>query len=149
MPNERELDRDEISELTSYERQAHSLLPADFIDVEPKEVVGAIKIAIQTLRARKMTHDEVTDVAFALGYLYGEQLRKKFGWNWRYVTQDNGFESYGVISADKAFVCFSIKSVYELLLDPQKDNASLLLFNMIDGGNIPEPEPGRLQSLGF
>jgi len=127
----------------------HDIALSELAQDDPDAVVAAIKTKIEELRKHGVGEDAAIALAFPLGYLYGEQLRKVVGWDWSYVTQDKGFESYGVVSPDKAFVCYTIKCVHDLLLDSAKENSSRLLFNMIKAGKIPQGQPGQYRALSF
>ena len=149
MPTERTLTPDEQEGLRELLDEAQTILGPTVNYDDSDSVVATIKAVIEQLRRKQVDESTANDYAFPLGYLYGEQLCKEKNWYWGHVTQDNGFQSYCVISPDKAYICYSIKDVYDFLLDSNKENSSRLLFNMIKDGNLPAAQPGRYTCLSF
>ncbi len=151
MATERLFSTEELEDIPELLSQAYELLNLNEASLPETavEIVEMIEAAVDDLRDEELSEEEATNLAFPLGYLLGEQVRKTVGWEWRYVTQDNGFESYGVVRPDKAFVYFAMKDIYDLLLNSEDELNLVLLFNMITGDALEVPGAKRLYlSLG-
>jgi hypothetical protein len=98
MASERTLSPDELSELNSMLSEAYKLLDFDEnpLPNDNAKVMQKIDQTLAELRKQKLSEEEANNIAFPIGYLLGEKLRETVGWEWRYVTQDDGFGSYKV-----------------------------------------------------
>jgi hypothetical protein len=85
--------------------------------------------------------------AVVLGMLWGDEVHRAFGWEWVYLKDDRGFETWGVVSADRSYVCYPHLILAKKLTHPDSDNTVMLLFNMIGAGNLPESSPGTYMRL--
>jgi hypothetical protein len=140
MPSERTLSPDEFSELNSMLPEAYKLLGFDenSLPNDNAKVVQKIDQTLGELRQQNLSEEEANNIAFPIGYLLGEKLRETVGWQWRYVTQDDGFESYGVVSQNKSHVYYAMNDVYNLLLQADDELNIMLLFNMIKSKAFPK-----------
>ena len=150
MASERALSSDELAEFNALLPDAYQLLGLQAAPQpgDSAQVVGHIDRTVDRLRRQQIPDGQAKDIAFALGYLLGEQIRATVGWHWRYVTQDNGFTSYGVVSPDRSYVYFTIKDIYDLFRIPEDELNLALLFNMILAGSLPKGNNKRYVSLG-
>lgn len=130
MVEERELSPEEVAELELMLPEAYRLMGVDLSQVSPVTVVGAVDETVGRLRAESQDAEHAENIAFALGYLLGEQWRVELGWQWRYVKLDDGYEQYGVVSPGRRPVYFAIQDLYSLLTEPDDELNVLLLFNM-------------------
>ena len=77
------------------------------------------------------------DIRLGLGALWGEQLRAQVGWIWVHLTYPDGFASYGLVPDDRAFACFPLNRVQELMGANVRANTTVAIFNSIVGGTLP------------
>jgi hypothetical protein len=149
MRTERELSSEEHSELVAMLPDAYKLLgfKEETHQGHSVEVIAKIDNLVGELLVKNMSDDDANSTAFTLGFLLGEIWRDSFEWEWRYIAQDNGFASYGVVSPDKSFVYFAMKDIYQLLIDSNDELNIMLLFNMVKAGSLPKTEKKYI-SLG-
>jgi hypothetical protein len=55
---------------------------------------------------------------------------------------------YGVVSPPRSHVVFPLHYMQELLSDSERDQTSLLLYNMLKAGSLPPVSPGEYRVLG-
>ena len=149
MASERNLTSKEISELNAMLSKEYKLIDLDenAIPNNNVDVVAQIDKTLSALRLQRLPDDKANSIAFTLGFLLGEKWREAFGWDWRFITQDNGFSSYGVVRPDKSYVYFAMKDIYQLLIDRRDELNILLLFNMVKANSLPETKK-KYVSLG-
>jgi hypothetical protein len=146
---ERELYPEEVAQLDEMLPEAWRRVGIDPIAAPaPGDTVEAVNELVRRLRSDGVDQAQVTDIAFTLGYLLGEQWRAEFGWEWRHVTYDDGFTGYGVVPADRRFAYFVMNDLYHLFTDPDDELNLLLLFNMVREGVLPADDARKYVSLG-
>src|SRR5580704_3128235 len=120
---ERPLSSEEGHELEGYSQSGRRMLrlpnaatPAEivsavdgFVDDWPRR--DAAKVAKQLARS-----DEIIDLSWSLGALWGAQVVHEFNWYWTVVAAGES-ERYGVVSADRALAIFPSYFVRECLYD--------------------------------
>lgn len=105
----------------------------------PLKLAEAIHQAIEDQRSRKkMKEDEKKNLAIDYGALWGEALCGATGWEWRCFESPSEGSSYAVCSKNRSHLTAPLRNMFGLLSSPKTANNSLLLFNMISSGNIPE-----------
>jgi hypothetical protein len=107
-------------------------LPANLDD--SATVVRAIRQCMDKVRQRvplPATYGDLEQAAYALGTLWGDEIRRACGWEWVYLQTGEGFEGWAVASPNRSHVCFPHHFVFGKLQDVQSDNTVALLFNMI------------------
>jgi hypothetical protein len=112
---------------------------------EPERVARAIAEYVEDNRPPE--GDRIVEEAVELGVLWAEQLLRITGWEWVELRETNTNTQYAIVSRDRALVLFPTALFLELLGDTDRDNTTLLLFNMIRCGNVPEAEPGEYQVI--
>lgn len=90
-----------------------------------------IKLALSHYRDNKLIDEEVEEIAFEIGSLYGSIVEKKYGWKWRHIEKNNN-RSYCVVSEDEKYCCPVHNYIYTILTDTEKSNNVKLLFNMLE-----------------
>jgi hypothetical protein len=85
------------------------------------------------------------DAPFALGSLWGQQLVRKFGWDWKMVTFHEHGDSTapGVLSPDRSLAIYPIHFVIGCLKDPTVDATILLSYNMLKAGDTGKVKAGE------
>jgi len=123
-------------------------------DAAPEAVVQAVDSFLDDYRARQRKFfrklfqrlPDSVDVAVHLGAVWGSQIVQAFGWEWT-CLQREGDERYAVVSTDRAYAIFPNNFVKWLLEDPSQDNTILLLFNMVEAGQLPAAPPRAYEDL--
>jgi hypothetical protein len=105
--------------------------------------------AINTFRSQPAEAREagVSEAALCFGCLWGETLCNETGWEWATVTLRPDEEFYGVVSPSRSHVVFPLHYLRDLLSDPERDQTSLLLYNMLKAGDLPPAGPGEYKVL--
>ena len=103
----------------------------------PDAVVHRIHAFIDEVRGTKTDEPQSQDVRLGLGALWGEQLRAQVGWVWVHLTYPDGFASYALVPDDRAFACFPLNRVQELMSAAVRANTTVAIFNSIVAGTLP------------
>ena len=99
----------------------------------------AIYRAIDEMRTRSLLPaQERKQLAIDLGALWGDALCKANKWEWCCVSQAPEPQVFAVTSSNRSHAIDPIRLVFNLLSSRQVANNSLLLFNMIVFGPLPE-----------
>lgn len=106
------------------------------IDGVPEEIVRRIGVFVDEVRSGKRPEPKGQDLRLGLGVLWGEQVRAQVGWRWVHLTYPNGFASYALVPDDRAFACFPLNRVPELMRS-SATNTSSRLFQRIRSGELP------------
>lgn len=105
----------------------------------PHKLADAIHQAVDALRSRKgVKKDEKKQLAIDYGALWGEALCAATGWEWRRVESSPEDSAYAVCSKNRSHVVAPLRVMFHLFSSPKSANNSLLLFNMIASGHVPE-----------
>lgn len=134
LPSERALSDDERDALTKVADTARRFLDAVG---GPDAVVHRVAAFIDEVRAKKTAEPQSQDIRLGLGALWGEQLRAQVGWVWVHLTYRNGFASYALVPDDRAFACFPLNRVQELMSAEVRANTTVAIFNSIVAGTLP------------
>lgn len=126
----RELKREEMDEIKQLSELSKGKL--DLSDSDNNLMsLDTIKFALGNYKDNKLTEDEVEEIAFEIGSLYGTMIEKEYGWKWMHVEKiDN--KGYCVVSKDHKFCCPVHNYIYTILTDTDKSNNVKLLFNMLE-----------------
>jgi hypothetical protein len=105
---------------------------------------------VNALRSKppETSEDGRTMTALCLGCLWGQTVCDRLGWEWAAVSLEPGAEFYGVVSPSRSHVVFPLHYMQELLSDPDRDQTSLLLYNMLKAGSLPPAGPGEYSVVG-
>ena len=122
------------------------------VDADPAGVVDAIDAFVFAWQGGVRTPKRVfdpEDVPYALGGLWGEQLVRSFGWEWREVTfhEHGDTRAPGVLSPDRALAVYPIHFLIGCLQDPNVDATVMLSFNMLREGKVGHPPAGEYMNL--
>lgn len=123
-------------------------LPSDLDD--SAAVVRAIRECVDKLRqgaTLPSAYRDLEQAGYALGTLWGDELRRGCQWEWAYLQADSGFEGWALVSPDRAHACFAHHFIFDKLADPESDNTVALLFNMIAAGDVPPSSSGQYMTL--
>jgi hypothetical protein len=134
LPSERALSDDERDAMAKVADTARRFLDAVG---GPDAVVHRIAAFIDEVRAQKAAEPQSQDIRLGLGALWGEQLRAQVGWIWVHLTYPDGFASYALVPDDRAFACFPLNRVQELMSASVRANTTVAIFNSIVAGTLP------------
>lgn len=108
------------------------------IDGVPELVVARIGRFVDEIRDGSRPEPSSQDVRLGLGVLWGEQVRAQVGWRWVHLSYPNGFASYALVPDDRAFACFPLNRLSELMRSGAGGvNTSVPLFDSIRVGTLP------------
>ena len=122
------------------------------VDAAPDAIVDAIDSFVFAWqggdRPPKRSFDP-EDVPFSLGSLWGEQLVRSFGWEWRMITfhSHGDTNAPGVLSPDRALAVYPIHFLIGCLRDPDVDATIMLSYNMLKANKIGEVPAGEYMNL--
>jgi hypothetical protein len=90
----------------------------------------------------------LSKAALCFGCLWGQTICYELGWEWAAVSLEPGAEFYGVVSPSRSHMVFPLHYLQDLLSDPERDQTSLLLYNMLKAGSLPPASPGEYSVIG-
>jgi hypothetical protein len=92
---------------------------------------------------------EAESAPFAMGSLWGEQIVRDFGWEWKMITfhEHGNSTAPGVVSPDRGLAIYPIHFLIGCLRDPSVDATIMLSYNMLKAGTIGQVEPGSYMNL--
>lgn len=135
LPEERALNEEEREAMGKVALTATAALGTDGA---PGHVVAAIAAFVDDVRGGRRAEPNGQDVRLGLGVLWGEQVRVQVGWRWVHLSYANGFASYALVPDDRAFACFPLNRVTELMVAGADGvDTSLALFDSIRLGTLP------------
>jgi hypothetical protein len=148
---DRPLTEEERGEVEHHRGSALGWFGDRAASASPDQVQQWIYETVNALRAKPPaeTHEAgMTMTAISLGCLWGQAVCDLLGWVWAAVRLEPGSEFYGVVSPSRSHVVFPLHYLQELLGDPERDQTSLLLYNMLKAGSLPPASPGEYRVLG-
>ncbi|WP_339262681.1 hypothetical protein [Lysinibacillus sp. FSL K6-3209] len=126
----RELKKDEMDEIKQLSELSKEKLNLTDSDDNLKSL-DTIKLALGNYRDNEIKDDEVVEIAFEIGSLYGTIIEKEYGWKWMHVEKNDN-KGYCVVSEDNKFCCPVHNYIYTILTHIDKSNNVKLLFNMLE-----------------
>ena len=150
---ERSLSPEEEHELDQYTRSGRRILGVpetatpteivlavdDYVDAWPRRDAASV--------AKALAHsDQIIDLSWALGALWGMQVVQEFKWSWTIVIRGDAAR-YGVVTADRALAIFPSYFVRECLYDASRDFTAMLMFNMLRTGRFNSSPPNGYLDL--
>lgn len=133
---------DEMSEGIEQELErwrSHSGLAADVAPLD-----SAKRVQIEVVRARERLLREQgeasDDLIVMLGVAWADAVRRETGWDMVALTI-HGLEVPALVSKDRAHACPFLDMMVRQLGRTTRDETTLLLFNIIRAGDLPESAP--------
>lgn len=117
-------------------------------DGSPEDVVQRIGAFLDEVRADARPEPKTQDVRLGIGALWGEQLHEKLGWTWVHLTYGDGFASYAIVPEDRAFACFPLNRMQELMRGEAGANTSVPIWTAIASGALPRRQPRAYLVIG-
>ena len=138
MPAERALTDEEREAMSKVALTALAALAALAADGVEERIVSRIAAFVDEIRGGKRPEPSSQDVRLGVGVLWGEQVRAQVGWRWVHLSYPNGFASYALVPDDRAFACFPLNRLAELMrAGAEGANTSVPLFDSILVGTLP------------
>jgi len=142
---ERALRPQEIKEIADHAARALGLLALPDPHAPPEAVLDALDDFIDRWQERQRSPlkrllsrgpaPNPTATALGLGFVWGDQLARRFGWEWTCV-QEGGAEAYAVAPPDRALIIYPTHFLKACLADPRADCTVMLAFNMLADGQM-------------
>ena len=135
LPQERALTDEEREAMAKCAQTALATLSVDGV---PEVIVSRIGAFVDEIRTGRRPEPHSQDIRLGLGVLWGEQVRAQVGWRWVHLSYPNGFASYALVPDDRAFACFPLNRLTDLMRSgPDAMNTSVPLFDSIRIGALP------------
>ncbi|WP_394793272.1 hypothetical protein [Armatimonas sp.] len=140
---ERPLTTEELSEFADYTHRAMINLGLADFEPEPEVAVQAVETFVDRWQAERrnpikklfIRSPNPVEVALGLGSVWGNQLVRRFGWEWACIQQDDQ-ELYAVVAPDRSIAVYPTYFLKACLDDPRVDCTAMLAFNMLVAGNV-------------
>jgi hypothetical protein len=142
---------DQLEEVRAGVARAHQhlALPPDAAPAAAQRAIFDAVRAIVTSRKRPRPQ-ELTDLAVALGMLWGQTVCDALGWQWCNVRYADGGEvTFATASPTRAHVIAPGALLYRQFTQrgPRPNVTTLLFFNMLKAGKLPRAAPGAYRML--
>ena len=150
LPTERPLTDEEREAMTKVALTALGLVDET---AEPGTdavtVVRKIGAYIDAVRAGHIPEPKTQDERLGIGVLWGEQVRAQVGWRWVHLSYPDGFQSYALVPDDRAFACFPLNRLAELVRTSSSGtNTSVPLFDSIRASALPQRRENAYLVIG-
>jgi hypothetical protein len=132
-----EIPADIAEELATLLDEADTRLGLSTRESEPDEIQQRIP--------EHLTATGSTDEAMALGAAWGEATRRALGWEWIWLDD---VETLGVAPSDRRYLVMPLHFLMTNVTGEVDQRNTLLLFNMLKAGSLPEASPEQLFRLG-
>lgn len=140
---ERPLTPEELQEFADYTVRALTNLGLAGAEPTPEAAVQAVEDFVERWQAERRhplkklfaRGPDTVDVALGLGSVWGNQLVRRFGWEW-VCLQESGQELYAVVDPDRTVAVYATYFIKACLDNPQMDCTVMLAFNMIAAEKI-------------
>jgi hypothetical protein len=136
---ERPLDESAQEEVRVLTNAGAALVKAD-PEQDPLSVVK--RIATYVAAVRPLAGEELIDRALELGCLWAHQIVSVAGWIWAELHSADKTVQYAIVSSDRSVAILPGLKFRLLLEDAERPDNSVLLFDMVRAGNLPEANPG-------
>lgn len=112
------------------------------VEDSPLRIVTAIDSYIKNQPKGKSRVDNWENRALPVGSLWGEQLVREFGWEWRttYLEGNQPSKAIGVFEKDRSLGVYPWHFIFGCL-EYGEEVKVLLAYNFLKSGKIPELKP--------
>lgn len=151
LPKERALTDEEREAMTKVAQTALALLEEAMQpgSGEALAIVRKIGEYVDAVRAGAKPEPKTQDERLGIGVLWGEQVRAQVGWRWVHLSYPDGFASYALVPDDRAFACFPLNRLAELVRHASNgQNTSVPLFDSIRAGTLPQRRENAYLVIG-
>lgn len=109
------------------------------------EVVRSIEWALGRAPTGQ-SEDEIADLAYELGVLWGDQVVRAAGWQWAEVVWDDG-SAPAIVSPNRTHACFPARFLADAI-EGTRTGLVTRVFDRIRAGDLPDARPGALAIVG-
>jgi len=155
--SERALKPQELKEIADHSSRAMSSLGLSAAQPQPVDVCQAIEDSVERWQAQQRSPlkkllsrgaaPSPTATALGLGFLWGNQLVRQFGWAWTCIQKDGQGEAYSVVTNDRSVAVYPTHFIKACLEDHRADCTIMLAYNMLAGGEIKGVPPKGYENL--
>jgi hypothetical protein len=85
--------------------------------------------------------------AYRVGCVWAQAVCDRLGWEWVVVSVEPEYDELGIVTPSRSHVVFPVVYARGLLGDPEREQTSLLLYNMLKAGSLPPAGPGEYAVL--
>jgi hypothetical protein len=110
-----------------------------------EEVVRSIEWALERAPANR-SEDEIADLAYELGVLWGDQVVRAAGWQWAEVVWDDG-SAPAIVSPNRTHACFPSRFLADAI-EGTRTGLVTRVFARIRAGDLPVARAGALAIVG-
>lgn len=146
---ERELEEAELLEINDAVDQGFRVLGLDS-NLEPQKVVEALDHHVDKAQDEIVgnmdSQSRFHETGEVLALLWGQQLVKRFGWQWTYVRLSKA-EVLAVASPDRSQIVYPLHFLCECFEDPELDCTIKLAFEMLCDEDSPEGEANEYENI--
>jgi len=140
------LDDEMLTDVDYFVARAMRLLFEGKREDDAAAIVEAIRRYVDDVRDGRRELEP--DLALTLSCLWAGQVCRTLGWSWaRVAYPDAGGSSIGIVSPNRAHAIFPYHFLKDVLEDGDRSNTTLLLFNMLCAGSLPNARPGTYAAL--
>lgn len=113
----------------------------------PLAIVEAIGAHVDGQRSAAAQADEDGYALFILtmGYLWGEQVCRAYGWEWSRVGEEREDAGHVIVSPDRAYMVSTLHFIKQFVDELDRPTTIILLFNML----APEVLAAQLPSQPY
>ena len=145
---ERALRPQESKEITDHATRAMSTLGLADAQAEPEIILRAVEDFVDRWQAERRNLNPLKKLlsrspapnpiatSLGLGFLWGNQLVRRFGWMWTCLHEAGQGEAYSVVTVDRSVVVHPTHFVKACLDDPRADCTIMLAYNMLVAGKV-------------
>src|SRR5947209_5827585 len=116
------LNDETMASIRGCANEALEILGPKYASADPETVVAAVdKFAYRWQKGKRPPADVVEDTEQArllFGSLWGEQIVKRFGWEWAQVIFGDGSVAFGVVSSDRSLAIYPLDFMLGCMQDP-------------------------------
>ena len=134
---DRALNGEETEAVRKQMEHAMEVLGIDPRTTTPDDIQQSVYHEVNRVRNDIAMNDPeiLEDIALGLGCLWGQSVCDMLGWEWAFITIE-GSDGIGVLSPSRSLAAFPMASIKRILEDSQRENTSLLLYNMLKAGSF-------------
>jgi hypothetical protein len=145
---ERKLNPQEQKEIADFASRAMSNLGLTQPNMPPVDICQAIEDFIERWQEERRKPNPLKKLlsrapapnplatSLGLGYLWGNQLVRQFGWAWTCLHKEGQGEAHSVVTADRSLVIHPTHFIKACLADPRADCTIMLVYNMLLAGEV-------------
>ena len=145
---ERKLTPQEQKEITDQAARAMGVLSLADPQAQPQVILQAVEDYVERWQNERRSPSPLKKLfsrgpapnpvatSLGLGYLWGSQLVRRFGWEWTVLHKPDQGEAYSVVTKDRSLAVHPTHFLKACLDDPRADCTLMLAYNMLEAGKM-------------